>query len=60
MGGLFVVIALAEFGVIVWLLLRRRDDRQKIIDLELRARRAELRAVPDTIHPRPIQSKGAK
>lgn len=44
--GLPLLVALIEFGVIVWLWLSRRNDRRKISDLTLRARRAELRS-PD-------------
>lgn len=44
--GLPVVVALAELGVIIWLWLSRRNDRRRIIELTLRARRAELREPP--------------
>lgn len=57
--GLPVVVALAELGVIVWLWLSRRNDRRKIIELTLRARRAELRVplyTPETYEP----TKGAE
>lgn len=45
--GLPVLVALIEFGVIVWLWLSRRNARREIRETWLRARRAELRAVPD-------------
>lgn len=44
--GLPLLVALIEFGVIVWLWLSRRDARREITNLTLRARKAELR-VPD-------------
>lgn len=45
-SGLPALIALIEFGAIIWLILRTRNDRRKIMELTLRARRAELREGP--------------
>jgi|1186.fasta_scaffold479615_2 uncharacterized membrane protein YbhN (UPF0104 family) len=44
--GLPAVVALVELGVIIWLWLSRRNARREIIELTLRARRAELREPP--------------